>query len=573
MITEQQGPTRSQQTNQIIETCQAAMSGAVPEQAFRDALAARKAGLNETCKDFSEKVAAEGDKAVQMRAPQIQAVMDAFEAYATALDALGKAFTAKSAKGVDEAVQALGEAIEAWFFAMNAYQTVCLSEGPSEFPAVNILINISSFARARQMEPQVFRSLLATSRQYFETWQAQMEQAKVEEVGDVLDLWKKGLAMHVAGVAEMDRFVDDGNEQHLDQGLAMATEAHGIIKDAFETTRREQFEKGPTKSELANTFIRASQMVAKGGYSPDAFKRDLDQFEQHVRTVRADFDKMCQAQTTSVAIQEEIPRALEAFDLHQEAIASWRKYYDTQDASWLEKGAQQLAEATNNLEKSKAVFETAADRQGMVLCPRCGASNDGQQRMCSSCNATLPRVHQDSGTTSTVTVEEGGRVGGGGEMVMTENLKRILDDTQKVEAGSMSHEDYAATLDWMEGIINKTQSDLAGTKRLKPEDFPEEERVQAEREAALVDETIGLLYQGTEKMREGVTRLRVFLEDGDKMHLQEGARTFYEGSQMVYQVQRIGETARRAVDEPNPHAVPMAKPVDDDEEGSFNVES
>lgn len=572
MITEQSGPTRSQQTNQLIDTCRAAMAGTLPEHVFLSALESRKAGLMEVMNDFSDKVAAEGPLAAQRRAQQAQVVTSALEAYGAALDALGSAFASRDAAGLDEAVMALGESAEAWFLGMNVYQTVVLAEGPSPFPAVNILTNVAAFARARQMDPATFRGMLASSRQYFESWQAQVAQGTPDEAGAALDLWKKGFALQVAAIAEMDRFVDDQDESHLDKGLAMATEAHGFIQEAFDVIRREQFEKGPTRSELANTFIRASQMVAAGRYPAEAFQRDLDQLEQHLRGVRAEFDKMCGAQSSSTTIQDEVPKALEAFDLHQEAISSWREYFESGDASCLERGANQLADATNNLEKSKAVFESAAEREGKVACPRCGAPAEPSMRVCSGCGATLPRMHQETGTTSTVTVEEGGRVGGG-EMVMTENLKRILEDTQKVEAGTMSPEDYAATLDWMEGILDKTQGDLAGTKRLRASDFPEEERAQAEREAALVDDTINLLYQGTEQMRSGLSSMRRFLDSGDKLHLQEGARIFYEGSQMVYQVQRIGETAKRQVDGPSPHAVPMARPVDDDEEGSFNVES
>ena len=59
---------------------------------------------------------------------------------------------------------------------------------------------------------------------------------------------------------------------------------------------------------------------------------------------------------------------------------------------------------------------------------------------------------------------------------------------------------------------------------------------------------VDVLAQVTEKMREGLARMRVFFDDPSKAHLEEGSRTFFEGSQMVYQVQRIGETAQRLYD-------------------------
>lgn len=562
MISERQGPTRSTQTNQILALCQAVLDGGGAEADARRAVDERDAALDTSRREFADAVAAdlEADPAAQQWYPFAQTVLAGYDEYKKALGELRDGLKARG-KPLESAILALTIATERLFLATDAYEARMVSEGPSRFPMQNYLANMTHLVREGTLSREGYSDILDRTRAYFESCLKEMQNAPESEPPDAIARLMAAFGQCVDAMTEMQRWLQDGDTAHLDRGLTQLEDGQAACETGFAFHRQQKFAAGPTSSAVANAFISAAQQVKAGHYPVEAFMENVAQLEMHAQRIRKDFESACQVSTTSATIQEEIPRAMEAFDLHDEAIEAYRRFLEHKNPADLDEGNARLIEAMKRLDEAKMTFDSVSEREGKTVCPRCGTLNDPANRVCGQCNAALPRMA--GGEHTSFEIGEGGAVAPGQDYVLTDNMKRVIEETNKIATGDITPDQYRATLRWMEGVVAAGETSLAAQPNLVVDHFPEEEREQAAVEKGLVDETKAMLADGLQRMRGSLKEMEEFLADGDQQHLMTGLRAFWDASQQVYQVQRIGQMAARAADEGTPEAPPaIDEPVD-----------
>jgi len=566
MMTERKGPSRSEQTNQLIALCQQVLDGQLGPEGLEPLLSSRETGLVQAREDFFRNANSEGQEFALRWADSITAVLDRFDAYGAALGSIREFMRSRRKEQLQEGMDALATAADALLGAIDAYENRYLIDGPTDNPVLNMLIHTSGAVREGKLPKAEFERIVGETRTYFEGCLKEVTEPPPGQPQQALDRWKAALTRYLDGVNEMLRFVGDDNGAHLDTGLSMVREAMEMLKEGSDLYKR-QYEEGPTPSKVANTYIHAAHMMKEGRFDRALFEQGLDQLDKTLRESRQTFESLCNVPTESVVIQEEIPRALEAYDLHEEANAAWRRYLQTNDPADLDEGIQKLTEAATRLETSKAIFEQSSERHGKVMCTKCFAPNENTSRTCVSCGAVLPRVEHLGEMASTFNMSEGGKVSADDDVVITEHLARIIQETNAVAEGKISNERYEETLQWMEGLLDDAERKLAATPFINPEAFPAEEREKVERERDMVEETKGLLREGIENTRYGLQQLRNFTFDGDQQHLIDGLRTVWEASRTVLHVQRIGEVASRNIVDSEGSRPPSFEtmPLDDDE--------
>jgi len=550
MVTERHGPSRSQQTNQLIALCQDVLDGRAAPEVLQQALEAREQGLLAARSDFLQKSTTEGEKFAQDWAEPIQSVLEAFDQYGVALGTARMYLSGRRAEQFNEAMGLLAQAGDALLGALDAYDARFLVYGPTPYPVLNMLINTTDQVRAGTMERAPFARMMAETRTYFTKCIDEAQGMPADTPREPVARLVQGFRMQVEGITQIERFLEDANPAWLDQGVETSRQAQALISEGFTDLHKQTYESGPTTSPIANTYIAAAKMAREGRYDLEKFEEAVDKLDEHLRDVRRGFEALCQVPTESVMIQEEIPKVLEAFDMHEEANAAFRRFLTSGDPLDIDEGVAKLEESMRRLDASKGHLEQASSQQGKILCTHCFTANEPHERVCQSCNAALPRMeHLIDGANSTFKVGETGAAESTEEPVMTEHLARIIVDTNQVAEGKMSDEQYVETLQWMEAILLDAEQKLAAQPFINPEAFPDDDRDKVRRESAMLEDTKEMLREGIENTRVGLAQLALFLDDRNQEHLIEGLRTIWDASRQVLQVQRIGEMAAKAVRE------------------------
>lgn len=429
--------------------------------------------------------------------------------------------------------------------ALAACEARLMTEGSSAYPVQNVLLYATSAARAGTLAADVFAQVVQAAKSHFE---------QCAEAYHETPPLAQSFRSCAAALAELLRFTEDRDAAHLDRGLQMLEPAQAAVDENLAKLAQLRLEKGPTSSLIANAFIAAANMLKGGAMSPEMFAASLDGLEQQVRQMRRNLEKAREEAPTSATLTEQVPRIDAAVEKHEAAVASWRAWFEDQHAARLDEGIAHLIEGVAQLDAARAILEGAAITT--VLCPHCGAANQGAAASCAQCGRALPRVRV-SPTTGVLESETGDP-----DLVLTDNMKRVIDDINRVASGIITPDDFRATLDWMGGMVEVTSRRLSEAPRLDPESFPEDEREQAQAAGRLVDDTRELLGEGIQAMREALAELRSYLRDGQRQHLSDGLRLFWAASKRVYQAQRVGEMGAVRL---SPGQVRVAPPPDDED--------
>jgi hypothetical protein len=535
------GPTRSQQTNLLLQQGYALIQGQGDPAALAAALLSRQQALHEAQATFELGVSQLSEERSALLAEPVAQVRETFEAYVGALGSA--AAVVGRAAALREELERLAAATDSFLSALDAYDTATLAAGPTPYLAANALAACAEAVRDKTAGVADLMRVINDARAQIAATSKELETPAPELPAEAVARLREGFEQYRLGVEEMARYAADSQVSHLDDGLDQVFRAHDVLRDGYELYRRLALESGPTASSVINTFLNAARMLAQGRFDRALFVQSLAVLEDASAQARKAFVGLCNIPTESARIHEQIPKALEAFDANDEAHARFRTYLDTGAQTDLEAACQMLVEATLALAESQQAFEQVTDTHGIMLCTRCSATNAPGNRQCCACGAALPRVVSDEAS-STFSVGEGGAAATGEhEVVITEHLKRIIDETNAVAEGRISHSEYAATLAWMEGRLQTAEKALAQLPRLSKESLPEEEREHADAQLALLEDTFDMAYAAIATTRQGLAHLGAYLGDQDQQHLLDGLPLVWEGSQQMTHLQRVTEMA------------------------------
>lgn len=550
-----QQPTPSTQTNKLLELCRAVLSGEPGKlNDLNLYLQERVMALDQARASFLEAVGAEGEAFATAFRESIDAVLETFEQVAEAQGTLAMFLKDRQMVHLERGIDQLIVATNNMYVAVTHYESRYAQTGPSQFPVLNFFTKAVASLKAGEMSADDFRLAADGGRQFFEKAIEEIDQSSKKDEKGVPERREAFLRI-IQAFQQMERNLGESDLLELD--LRLLEEGFAKLEAALKLYQQGAFMETPTESPYVNWVIHAAEGVKAGQYPPQILKEALDFLESNVREARRQFESSAQVPVSSALLQDEIPRTLEAFDLHDEAIAQMRATLPNPTPEQIDAGISALSNAVSSLKGSADVYQNVADREGKVLCPRCGQPNMPDVRVCTQCGGPLPRVADpqfSQGAASTFEVRETDEPRPQREeMVMTTHLKRLFDACEAIDQKQITAEEFLEVLDWAEGLLEQGESQLGNLSRPGiPTDLSEEEEESLQDQLGLVDETVDLLHQGIQEFRNGLEVMRSYLDKRQRDTLVTGIRIVWEASQKIYQVQRMGQLAEQIENEPAP---------------------
>ncbi len=551
-----QQPTPSTQTNKLLDLCRAVLSGEPGKlNDLNLYLQERVMALDQARASFLEAVAAEGEAFAAAFRESIDAVLETFEQVAEAQGTLAMFLKDRQPVRLERGIDQLIQATNNMYVAVTHYESRYAQTGPSQFPVLNFFTKAVASLKAGEMSSDDFRVAADGGRQFFEKAVEEIDQSSKKDEKGVPER-REACLLIIQAFQQMERNLGENDLLELD--LRMLEEGFAKLEAALKLYQQGAFMETPTESPFVNWVIHAAEGVKAGLYPSQVLKEALDFLESNVREARRQFESSAQVPVSSALLQDEIPRTLEAFDLHDEAIAQMRATLPGPTPEQLDAGIAALSHAVSSLKGSADVYQNVADREGKVLCPRCGEPNLPDLRVCTKCSGPLPRVADpqfNQGAASTFEVRETDepRPEQAPDMVMTNHLKRLFDACEAIEQKQITAEEFLEVIDWAEGLLEQGESQLESMPRPGiPTGLSEEEEQSLHEQLGLVDETVELLEQGIQEFRSGLDVMRTYVDKRQRDTLVTGIRVVWEGSQKIYQVQRMGQLAEQIENEPPP---------------------
>lgn len=537
--------TPSTQTNRLIDLCEAVLAG--EKGKLNDLnlyLQERIMALDQARASFLEGVAGEGEEFATAFHESIDAVLQSFEQCAEAQGTIAQFLVDRQTIHLERGIDALVTATTNMFLAITHYESRYAQTGPTTFPIVNFYLKAVAALKDGTMSAEDFRTSVEGARQFFAKSLEEIDASDRKNDKGVPE--RRDACARIVSVFErMEQSISEPDL--LDGQIPLLEEGFGKLEASLKLYQQGAFTDGPTESPYVNWVIHACEGVKSGLYPPTLLKEALDYLERNLRESRSAFEGAASVPVASAVLQDEIPHTLEAFDLHEEAIAGLRASLPTPTGEQLDAGIAALTNAVSNLKKSVDTYQNVADREGKVLCPRCSAPNLPEQKVCNKCGGPMPKVADPSlyaGASSTFEVRETDEPRpdeSGEELVMTTHLKRLFDACEALDQSQISHEDFLSVVDWAENLLDQAESQMDAIGRPGiPADLDEEEEESLQEQLNLVDETSDLLVQGIAEFRSGLDLMRSYLDHQNRDRLALGVRTVWEGAQKIYQVQRMG---------------------------------
>lgn len=537
--------TPSTQTNKLIELCEAVLAG--QKGKLNDLnlyLQERILALDQARASFLEAVGAEGEEFATVFRESIDAVLDSFEQVAQAQGGIAQFLVDRQMVHLERGIDNLVVATNSMFLAVTHYESRYAQTGPTTFPIVNFYLRAVDALKKGEMSEEDVRTSMDGARQFFTKAIEEIDASDRKEEKGIPER-REACQNIISAFESMESHLREPDQ--LEGDLKLLEEGFGKLEAALKTFQQGAFMEHPTESPFVNWVIHAAEGVKSGLYPAQILKEALDFLERNVREARSRFEGAASVPVSSAVLQDEIPRTMEAFDLHDEAIAGLRAALPNPTPEQLDAGVAALTNAVSHLKSSVDTYQNVADREGKVLCPRCGTANMPGIKVCSNCSGPMPQVagpEFSRGASSTFEVREADEPRPdetGDEMVMTTHLKRLFDACEALDQKQITSEEFLEILDWAEDLLSQGEAQLGAIAMPgMPSELSEEEEESVQEQLNLVDETGDLLNQGIAEFRTGLEMMRSYVDSPMRDALVQGIRTVWEGAQKIYQVQRMG---------------------------------
>ncbi|MCL5773804.1 MAG: hypothetical protein M1536_05430, partial [Firmicutes bacterium] len=338
------------------------------------------------------------------------------------------------------------------------------------------------------------------------------------------------LFSHQQAMDEISKFIATGDQIFLDKGIEILKNAGMMLRSSYTRYADEKISNYPTRSGEANLVLLAIEEFKKGNIEEEQMDVILLGFEDHIEGTRKEFEELCLHEVDSILIQEEIPRAIDAFDKIDAACTEIREFFAGADPSHLDNGAEMLKSAVTELAASYDTFESIEERSSKRVCFKCSAENPVEAKVCTNCGAVLPKMFDDT-VQSTFQISETREIEFGGGFVMTENIDKILDAANCMADGVITADEFLDTIKWMEVILARASLDLAVMKN-PPMNEEETEAIENQK---------NLLCEGIRIIGEGLAEMKLYPDDPDKNHLIEGAKILWQGAREIQEILKLTE--------------------------------
>lgn len=541
-------PTLSPQSNRLIELCEAVMTGQADANQLTGLLDEMNQGLDKAREDFITQANQQGERYLEQMQEEMKLVLESFDEYQAALDEISLYLQGRNVQHIKNGVAVIIEATNHILDYLTVYEAKSLQMGPTSFPILNMLILLTDTFKKGEVQAEELRFMIYNASQFFGKILDELESYDGDQATSSIEILKEGYNKFIEGLEKLDEGVQDNNDLIIDDALEIIRISQQTMRDGYSRFREEMFLEKPTKSKWSNLIISTIDGFRKNIFPQDVLMENLTKYQEEMRSLRINVEGLLSIPHENPSIDEEAPRTEQALDLIDEGIDEVKMYFQDNNTSHLDTAVKKIIEGTDLLQESKEVYDDIGEREGKVGCLRCGHLNDPTANSCEKCNAMLPKMM--TGAQSTFQVGEAGQIDSGREQefVMTENVQKIVDACASVRDGLISFEEFDKTLKWMENNVAIQENMLAsGQTTINVDSFAPEEREAAIQQKELIDDTMNLLREGIEDLRNGLETLRLFITDEDVEHLRTGLELIVESSIKVHKVEKISELAEKEI--------------------------
>lgn len=539
-------PTLSPQSNRLIELCEAVMTGQADAEQLTGLLDEMSQGLDKAREDFITQANQQGENYLEQMQEEMKLVLESFDEYQAGLDEISLYLQGRNIQHIKNGVAVIIEATNHILDFLTVYEAKSLQMGPTSFPILNMLILLTDTFKRGEVQEDELRFMIYNASQFFTKILDELEGYEGDQATSSIETLKEGYGKFMEGLEKLDEGVQDHNDLIIDDALEIIRVSQQTMRDGYSRFGEEMFLDKPTKSKWSNMIINTIDGFKKNIFPQDVLMENLTKYQEEMRSLRINIEGLLSIPHENPSIDAEAPRTEQALDLIDEGIDEVKMYFQDNNTAHFDSAIKKIIEGTDLLQESKEVYDDIGDREGKVACIRCGHLNEPTVNSCVKCNAMLPKVI--TGMQSTFQVGEAGQIDSGREQefVMTENFKKIVDACASVRDGLISFDEFNKTLKWMENNVAMQENILAnGQTTINVDSFAPEDRELALQQKQLVDDTMDLLKEGIEDVKNGLANLRLYPSDEDVEHLRVGLELMVEGSIKVHQVEKVSELAEK----------------------------
>ncbi|MCD6310118.1 MAG: hypothetical protein J7M18_05350 [Candidatus Eremiobacteraeota bacterium] len=533
----EQGPTPSPLSNKIIKVCEEILAGSAPSEDLGVLINKTLKDLQTSWNEFQQKIIESGPDHYQTYQNEIEDINKSFAAYQAALQEISQYLEDKNPKHLEHGKEDLRYETFIMIKRLNTYQYMELAQGPTDIPYVNFLIRSANAMMEGKIKSSLFIGLIRQARSNAER---AIRDITRQESGPEIDAAVDAYQYHLEAYQMLDEGVKKMDHVLISEALEHLTTAAVDLRDAFQRLNLKRLTELPTESPHINLLINIIKELISVQLPEEVFLDAVSNFELAVERMKREFQVYSSVPIDSVEIAEEIQRAKHAFALLDLALQDIHAFIEGRNLFLLERAVGRLEEAGNLLAKCYASFQEIANKEGKIPCIKCHHYNPVSRTKCENCGTPLPQITGPSAVSTFSIDEEGEPVTvTPGEMVMTENLKKLFDAANQVAEDQISMEEYLDVVSWLE---NMARQQLERTRRLptlNPEEMPEEEAEVSGKLKEIMEETKATMLEGLEEFIGGLETMKEFAIDHDKEHLVEGIRQVWSGAAKIFNSEKI----------------------------------
>lgn len=414
----------------------------------------------------------------------------------------------------------LVEALDALFWSR-------LATGPSQFDVVNVFRNLWSFRDHPELPADVWASARGKALGFY---REAVEEVSSSGLGGrpVVQKRMRALKKVVAHLEELGESPIDpeailGPMQESLMQLQLAVEAYG-----------QELVEGPTGVAAVNQVYQAAGRVREGALPAEVLEscthRLIDRVESALRNL--ELAAKLSTETLTPKELEKTAGVLEGLDRALGVILRFSTEGCPEPElngalETLVQAGHYWADLENHLENRQA-----------AVCAQCGHRNPPESRLCSECQAQLPRLRLDSAESSFQLVA--GEEGVESSNVTTPALEELAQACLDLEAGTLAFDRFQSLVARHLADTEKVESRLSDLRLpLAPAEAPESVVQVVE----FGHQSLDSMLMGLGDCIEGLETMARAAEEADPAALRQGLRLYSEGTQMLWRARRAYELA------------------------------
>jgi len=520
-----QGPTPSPESNRLIVLCRKVAQGEAPLRELSDLIEERMAALEQSRQDFLERHQSQGYS--EVLETEADMLLLAYATYKEALEFLADLVANNQLQKMETGIEQVADSTEAMVMAMMRYSDKAMIGTPTPSPYINVLLKAVEANRLKLMPDEPFRQMMENARGFLA--QGRKEALASGESRADLEAIGKHYTQQEEGITEILAFLDDGDEAHLNRGVAQVVEGAAQLQSLLIAFQEKALMDGPTDIPAANLLINAALQWSGGELNDEQFREILGRYRSFSAQVRAEFQELCRIEVDSVAVQEEIPRLQDALIAHEAAVENLGRAGGSRDPGGVEQAITGLQEALQTLKEAVGRLETLESTSGRHACPHCLHLNPPESRNCSRCGAVMPR-YPGVATISTMDVSDL-EPGATESIPITENMTRLQQAVDDLKGGAMTPDQFNAMIHEMRTVVNSAMKEAAAIDLNQLRDEPG---------ADLALETVEVLREGLDEFNAGLDILALYTQHSDPASLEQGMARAWAGTTRLIRVQQVG---------------------------------